>query len=234
MKFIFWVVCILTLGQLKSQSAILLEQDTVYGYFIDEDISGDVDYFALSLVFGNNTNESLDIRWEREFSENCPEEWLVTTFDPRITYFPDINQAHFLMAPSATDLQITLDFYPQTVPGCCDVKMIFALNEDPGNPIDTGYYHIEINDEGCLLTSLYEKVTNELLLYPNPVSGDLFIDNIHFIESLEIIDLTGKRFALIEFPSSRQIDVSSLPCGVYICRIRHRNLGVIVNKIVKQ
>lgn len=234
MKLLLLFLCLMSIAQLKSQSVILLEQDTVYGYFVDEDISGGYAYFALSLVFGNNTNESLDILWQREFGENCPEEWLVTTFDPSITYFPDINQAHFLMAPGATDLQITLDFYPQTVPGCCDVKMIFGLNEDPDNPIDTGYYHIEINDEGCLLTNLHENAADELLLYPNPVSTDLFIDDYNLIESLEIIDVTGKRFALIESPSSRQLDMSSLPTGVYICQISHKELGVMIKKIVKQ
>lgn len=62
MKDLFWLYAILNIGQLKSQSVISLKQDTVYGYFVAEDISYDYAYFALSLVFGKNTNEALDIR----------------------------------------------------------------------------------------------------------------------------------------------------------------------------
>lgn len=69
-------------------------------------------------------------------------------------------------------------------------------------------------------------------VYPNPTSGLVSIQGVDAIESVEVMDITGKLVKTIK-DSSSQIDMRELQSGVYFMRISTTK-GFATKKIVKQ
>ena len=229
MKFSFLLFLLFFVAKLPAQSIILLEEDSVSQVLENVDLSDNFTQFQLDLFYKNNTNENISVNWRREFGENCPLEWDVFTSDQIISYIPQVNESMqpIPMTPVDSHFIVREIFYPRMVNGCCDIIMIFSLDGTPETPIDTGYYHIEINDTGCMATSIQELDLGQFKIYPNPVSDIFNMENSHLIESFEILDLTGKIY-----PPT--IDVSLFPPGFYFCKIKTTSNQTIIQKFVKQ
>jgi len=234
MKFLTTLSFFLLTVTLNAQNTILLEEDSVSQVYENVDISNWVGYVSLDLVFANITNDSIFVNWRREFGENCPLEWDVVTQDV-IGWLPNVNESPFPipLAPNHSNFILRQDFYHDSVSGCCDIKMIFSLDGAPDNPIDTGYYRIEINPEVCDLTSVFEADTEELNIYPNPALYVINFENNSMYESIEIFDLKGKIYYQDIYSNSTQINISSFPPGIYICKIKSQS-GILIKKILKQ
>ncbi len=225
--FIFF----LFITTINGQSVILLEQDTISE--IHESLSFD---FALPLYFKNNTNDSIAINWRREFVKNCPPEWYIATADPLLSYVYWINESPtpIPILPDGSSYSIAQLFYPNKIAGCCDVKMIFYVDGEPNNPIDTGYYHIEINATGCYITSSTEEIEEVIHLYPNPSSDIINIENNSALGSITLYDLKGNTYFKRTLSVPNKIDISSFPRGIYICKIKTKQGHYLTAKILKQ
>jgi hypothetical protein len=220
---------------LNAQSFILLEQDSVFQVNENVDISDGFEDFALDLFFKNNTNDTLVVNWRREFDENCPLSWDVATVDQLYSYVPDINESQIpmLLTPLDSHFIVRQLFWPRTTAGCCGVKVIFYLEEAPDTPIDTGYYYIAINSNECFVTSTIEEELENFVVYPNPVSNVLNIQNSQLIESIQIVDWIGKGYPFNIESGSDQIDISSLQPGVYYLKIKGSSGKALTKKFVK-
>jgi hypothetical protein len=77
----------------------------------------------------------------------------------------------------------------------------------------------------------------ETIVYPNPTTGELTIDNgEREIEKIEIFDITGKKLSFQYFITSEfyhKINTSNLTSGIYFIKINTKK-GEIVKKIIKQ
>lgn len=228
-------VCLTSLC-LNAQSVILFEQDYISRTYTNVDISDDTEDFILELFFKNNTNNDLAVNWRREFSNNCPLAWEVFVSDDIISYQPDINESQLAIPVMVGDsnLIVKLHYYPHTVSGCCDIKMIFSLDGAPNNPIDTAYYQIEINAAGCLSSTLIEEEDRQLKIYPNPTSGTLNFEGVNNFESIEIFELSGKLRYQNKVSVFDAIDISAFPSGIYICKLRSTSGKVFTKKVVLQ
>ena len=236
MKFPILIFNLLFYGQLSAQSVILLEQNSVS--LINESVNildNSLD-FPLDLHFKNNTNENISVNWRRELGANCPLEWDIITSDQFISYTPDVHESQISlpMTPTDSNFIVRQIFLPRTVAGCCDVKMIFSLDGNPDNPIDTGYYHIEINTLECLTTSIDERDLERFTIFPNPVTTNLNFENSHLIESIDIIDSIGKIYRKNFYSNLHEIDVSFLDSGIYFCKIKNKSGKTLIQKFVKQ
>lgn len=222
MKYLFHLLLFLFSFNLNGQSIILLEEDTVSMIYEGVDISPSFIEFPLDLYYANNTEDSIIVNWRRELSENCPTEWDVFSVDVNLSYPPTVNESPFpaVMAPSDSSFLIRQSFVPRMIEGCCDLIMIFSLEGDSENPIDTGYYHIEINAEGCMTTSVSNTSLNEISLYPNPSSDYITIENDADVISIEIYDLAGKLYYSSDKGESSKIDISFLSAGIYLCNVK--------------
>lgn len=235
MKFPFYFFSFLLAINTYGQSVILLEEDTVSLSLMDVDISNQFIDFPLDLYYSNNTEDSINVNWRREFGENCPTEWDVFSADQLLSYVPQINESQvpLPMAPSDSDFVIRQSFMPRMTDGCCDIKMIFSLEGAPDNPIDTGYYRIEINADGCLTTSLTSTVIDEVSLFPNPCINHLYLQSESVIKRVEISDLSGKIHYSNTQKEWSQIDVSSLATGLYVCKMIGKNSQYWIEKFYK-
>lgn len=71
-------------------------------------------------------------------------------------------------------------------------------------------------------------------LYPNPTSGHLYVQAASSAAQFEIQDMSGRRMLKTMLPGgSAQLDISSLPQGVYLARLSGTS-GVMVKKLVIQ
>ena len=77
-----------------------------------------------------------------------------------------------------------------------------------------------------------QNLNNNFSVYPNPVSDIIYIQSEEKLESIEIIDLSGKK-VLVDLSSENEIKVNKLPSGVYILRAIFKT-GLLTHKFIKQ
>jgi len=83
-----------------------------------------------------------------------------------------------------------------------------------------------------VVNSISKVQSGDLILYPNPVQSTLYINSNYQNEAISIYDLQGK--LILSNPNmNNQINVSSLPRGVYVIKINDSN-NSIVNKFIKE
>ena len=80
------------------------------------------------------------------------------------------------------------------------------------------------------LCTVVHELKSNLLIYPNPTSGILFI-NTDNIESISVVNLLGS--IVLTKNNSNNIDLSSLPKGSYVVSIKSNN-NVFVKQIIKK
>jgi len=235
MKFLSVFILLLLVIQLKSQSVILFEQDSISEKFENVEIDDITDQFSLDLFYKNNTDNDISIHWRREFSDNCPMDWNVISSDNLLSYIWSVNQSEMAidLTPSDSNFILRQTFIPLGTPGCCDITMIISLEDEPENPIDTGYYHVEINAEGCITTSINNESIESLKIYPNPNFGTLKIDSKESITFIQLLDLTGKVVLQKENLHDQSLNISFLDKGIYLCRIKTKSGEFITRKIIK-
>ncbi|MDR2511746.1 MAG: T9SS type A sorting domain-containing protein [Bacteroidales bacterium] len=79
-----------------------------------------------------------------------------------------------------------------------------------------------------------DKIDSDLIrIYPNPIVDELKIDNENLnIKSVQITDISNKIIYNVQNSNLNSINVSHLPCGIYILKIE-TNKNVITKKFVK-
>ncbi len=81
----------------------------------------------------------------------------------------------------------------------------------------------------CFVVGVSNLDADEFILYPNPSSGDVFIESSHKIESIRIHDLMG---AQVKEVGSSTFSVSELTSGIYLLNIRIESGQEAIKKIV--
>ena len=106
--------------------------------------------------------------------------------------------------------------------------IIYALAADQiGCKSDTSKLEVNIS-----ATGINDALSNEVILYPNPVKDILNIKTTIEYSEIEVLDLTGK---ILLTSKHLKIDISFLNSGAYIVRIKDRD-GVVIktDKIMKE
>ncbi len=96
-----------------------------------------------------------------------------------------------------------------------------------------------INNQNCNtinspLTGVSEQDLSEIVIYPNPTKGKLFLENLPKGEtSFVIVDVKGKKVVEINKISKKTIDISSLADGIYQIKLEGKE-WVWNQKLIKQ
>jgi len=84
--------------------------------------------------------------------------------------------------------------------------------------------------------SIIENSANDIILFPNPTSGELRITNEQStIKNVEIFDIYGKKLLLQTTFRALEtaIDISHLSTGIYFVKI-YTESGEVTRKVVKE
>ena len=83
-------------------------------------------------------------------------------------------------------------------------------------------------------TGVSEQALSEIVIYPNPTKGKLFLENLPKGEvSFVIINVRGKRVVEINKISKKTINISSLSNGIYQIKLEGKD-WVWNKKLIKQ
>lgn len=87
--------------------------------------------------------------------------------------------------------------------------------------------------QNALITGFTE-INNSMIMFPNPVTTELTIQNIRLKATIEIFDVKGKLvFNKISELSNEIIDVKNLLEGVYAIRVTDKKT-TMTRKLIKQ
>ncbi|MGC9472003.1 MAG: T9SS type A sorting domain-containing protein [Bacteroidales bacterium] len=84
------------------------------------------------------------------------------------------------------------------------------------------------------VTSTEKVLSDQLRIYPTPVSDILYLENIIGVNTLEVLDVTGSRMIMrnIQNQNTYRLDVSTLPRGIYFIRL-NTDQEIMTRKIIK-
>ena len=129
--------------------------------------------------------------------------------------------------------------YSFTVPARSNVTIRPSLNSYAFTPADTTITNITQNIDNVNFTAttsgIASNLLNDIKIYPNPATDELYIISGETINNVEIVDVSGRTVFLPSFAGVGEgaINISHLPAGFYFVKI-HTDKGVAVRKIVKQ
>ena len=89
---------------------------------------------------------------------------------------------------------------------------------------------IRIVEDTVLSTPGFDSTENEIVLYPNPVANDLYLNQQ--VKSILVTDMIGKKIALVEH--TNYIDCSNFSEGIYVLTIKDVNGTLSTKKMIKQ
>jgi uncharacterized protein YjdB len=79
---------------------------------------------------------------------------------------------------------------------------------------------------------IHEVLSQNLGIYPNPAKNQISFDTTEKIESISIINISGKRLGVMN-SANNIVDISSLVKGIYFLQIQ-TEYGVVTNKFIKK
>jgi len=111
------------------------------------------------------------------------------------------------------------------------------------SPLLNGNYAVIVTQNGCTDTSLCYPIiitglsndlkNDDIIIYPNPATDHLTIE-VNQNATIEISNTEGQLIKTFTSAAAKaSIDISTLPCGVYIMQIKTAN-GVAVRKFIRE
>jgi environmental stress-induced protein Ves len=151
----------------------------------------------------------------------------------------------FTVSVNAVDVSVGIDQYTLTALSTtatayqwidCNNNNI-ALTGETNNTYtaaSNGNYAVIVTENGCQDTSacymiggigIDENALDQIVVYPNPTKGLVYITNVDQDVEFEIISYDGKRVAIGEFKQGdNQIDLSNYANGMYFLKIGERTI----------
>lgn len=150
-----------------------------------------------------------------------------------------------LETPSMTDQTMTgawedIVFDFTTMDGAYPVIAFMPDFEDPlamAEDMEMYFDDIIISNDPSPITTGVEKIEiNTLSIYPNPASDVLTIESVQDINSIYIYNITGQMINSYNQVENHQlnIDITSLPAGIYIVSLIDKNNQIVSKKLIKQ
>lgn len=104
-------------------------------------------------------------------------------------------------------------------------------------------YKVEVNDGVCpaifsdeisiILNSVdVQHSIHNIGLYPNPTSGELYLNNVSQYRKIAVYEIIGKK--LLDSPVVEKIDVTALSAGIYLLEVIDKEGRIIVLRFEKK
>ncbi|MFN8310033.1 MAG: T9SS type A sorting domain-containing protein [Chitinophagales bacterium] len=127
--------------------------------------------------------------------------------------------------------------YPDSLGTACGFKWngLYAPTINSTTINNSFNYRLGADHSGScdsLLTSI-PTIDNHLLLYPNPASSKVYFNEMN-IQAIEVWDAFGNRSKqLIQNQKIKELDISDLPNGIYLCSFRLTDGKTVSSRFAK-
>ncbi|MGV6861297.1 MAG: SBBP repeat-containing protein [Putridiphycobacter sp.] len=127
----------------------------------------------------------------------------------------------------------------------CDDNHAVILGETGASftAVSNGNYAVELTENGCVDTSACIAITdvgvgentfgNELLVYPNPTTGQVTVEVEQSDFVISVFDMNGKLILKENFWSQGYINLDAYDSGIYTFKIESQS-EIVVKKVIKE
>ena len=137
--------------------------------------------------------------------------------------------------PGETGIDLIVDFTwngPFTFEVTCTDGTTTCVKDDTYNLLQCG-------DRGPCTVSVEEEFRLPARIFPNPTQGIIQVElaEADHLPLLELFNLQGKLLLQKDFPSAQsryELDIRSLPAGVYILRSFSKEGKILIEQVIKQ
>ena len=195
----------------------------------------------------NTGTEDAELKWVIQPSEeNCVEAWDFYGCDNNICYIPGIfsnvnpHNTELPNIPSelaaGESYEFSFHLRANGTAGCCDILFTFASIHDPDIILASLEIPISVNDPECSgLVDINDPLIESLEIYPNPVEDYLWLTVNNLVETIEVMDVSGKLRSRLNAIQINQFDLSGLSAGIYFLRLRgEQGINLKTMRIVKK
>ncbi|MBL7931314.1 MAG: T9SS type A sorting domain-containing protein [Bacteroidia bacterium] len=170
-------------------------------------------------------------------SNNCGKSWnLIYNKESGtgLITFTNNTTASYIPTPSSDEWRLETASIPNSLASGI-VRFKFVFTSGGGNNI----FIDDIEVDGNSTLGVQENVAkNAIKMYPNPVADDLHFESIAGkadIEQIVIYDMLGKQVFSQNHSSNKvNIDVSNLPKGLYLIKLKTSSKETLTFKFIKQ
>lgn len=193
----------------------------------------DLKYWAYG-SFEVDSEDTLFVKWKILGQENCPDSWRFIVYDTHNCYMgswlnSNIDTVNNLVIPMPlgggySGKSFNLGVVPNLTPGCCQVKVEFSLVEEPDSIIEVATYDFAMLDSTCFTSADHEIKEEELVfIYPNPANDAFQLVTLTAMTQAAMYDLAGNLVYVTNDGLKNNVEMASLPSGLYILKIGFLN-----------
>jgi hypothetical protein len=185
------------------------------------------DFEGVGYAFvNNNTSSNLNLTWQRTVLQ-ITEGWTSAVCDLNQCYFASVGTETFgLGAGQAGTMDVHV--YPNGVDGGAIIEIEVFQTNDPGIHTSATYFFNQSS-------SLVERFSEAVKVYPNPTQDWITIDNTdNTVVTADLLDINGKLVLSSTVNGNQRLSVQELPAGNYILKMMDIEGNIIsTNHLVK-
>lgn len=158
----------------------------------------------------NQTNETLNLRWERVVID-IPTEWDAPICDNVLCWAPHISAKDFILAPNEEgDMKVS--YRPNSTEGSAEVHILIY---DPLDSMNTVQEHIYYGT--ATTVSVEEPEEADFTIYPNPARDFVVLPESNQIKKGILYNIAGKQVKTFDMAANtRRFDVADVMRGTYL------------------
>jgi hypothetical protein len=176
-----------------------------------------------SVVVKNNSNRSMDLRWER-VKNNLPYGWESVVCDKQC-YSTLVESRTFTLSAGESLSDFRVGFRPNGIDGAGNTEIRIYEVKNPSNSVTVSF-----TGNAQQSNNSNNSVSNNILtIYPNPATEHIMLqDSNGEVKFLEVYNVMGRKvldFTIVN--SSAKYDVSELSRGMYMVRMLDKYKNII-------
>jgi len=181
------------------------------------------DVVANSTIF-NESDDTLSVTWFRTV-HLLPQGWETAVCDIVQCYFTFVDSQTFELGPGAEG-NMDVHVYPDGSEGSAMIEVKMIDNANPTDTLDVFYLF------NTALSAGVESFRQTIKVFPNPTVDRITIEAGHDVHTAEVFGVDGRLLRNVALNGSSTFDVSELPSGPYVLRLRDREGAILSSSIV--
>ncbi len=186
----------------------------------------DIIEFKENVHIVNTANSTLEFYWDIDRG-NAPPEWDFKICDLNLCYFWGVetcpcSQTNFFQPGDTSKIQVYMR--PNGVEGVADISV--RILEICGSDSTYNSFPVSYVVSNSVSTS-FEEIKDNLVLYPNPSSNFFKVKNDETITDVMVYNIIGKKIFEERHRAGQSHDVSRLNKGLYLVRLLDKSNNIV-------